>query len=34
MTLALDCTVTRGDFALSISAALEPGTVVAITHDR
>ena len=30
MTLALDCTVTRGSFSLAIRAAIEPGSVVAI----
>ena len=30
MSLYLDCTVTRGDFTLSIAALIEPGTVVAI----
>ena len=30
MSLALDCTVTRGEFTLAINAVIEPGTVVAI----
>lgn len=30
MSLDLDCTMTRGDFTLSITALIEPGTVVAI----
>ncbi len=30
MSLNLDCTVTRGDFTLTVTAVFEPGTVVAI----